>query len=645
VAALERTRALCIDGVLQLLERDPERRPVDVAAARRALGIDGGQRPRRLAPVALVLVAAAGLVVLLALALSGSPAPAALTPAALPIAPRPTATPRPVSHDDAALVARPAVSPDGAFVVVASRRGGRPQLWSVALDGAHAKALPLLADAVAPQIVGDRLYFLVASATGAGFDLAVVPWRTPEAAPAIVLRGIAHADVAPDHRIAFVPHELPGTASSRIALSEAGATRVLAETPGHVVDSLRWSPDGRHVAWLERPAAEALRGNLEVVDAAGGTPQLLARDLLSAAGTTWVAPDALVAFRGEGDRRALVLVGTDGEREAVLMPTVGAAQLPAVTGDGRLVYSVEAEAHDVWLLDGGERPAEVLRRITFLGEDNATAPDWAGAALAYLVQRPGGAEVRLLEGADFGDIRARRVVPAFVSSIAISPDGRQAAYGERRGDRVLIQLAELDSANEPKTLFEVAWPEQVFPPQFRPGGERLGFVRLGAKGSRSVWDVDVAGRDPRLVLDDAGFGFVSPDGKAILFTRFAPDHTMWSYVQALDAAGLPTGKARRIDALEHAPARFGRSAREAVARLGDDLVRVDLASGKRTRLAALPAGARDVDRIVVRPDGTIACSIETGRSTLVVVDDFAALVTAARARPADGTPPSPGTSD
>jgi dipeptidyl aminopeptidase/acylaminoacyl peptidase len=257
----------------------------------------------------------------------------------------------------------------------------------------------------------------------------------------------------------------------------------------------RWSPDGRHVAWVD---AFAGRADVAVAPADGsGPPVVVTADTpvvsvgaYGGGAYTWSDADRLVVAASDG---RLVLVAADGAGSRTLSD-IGRAAAPACPAAPRWVAFVR-EGDDrcelvVAPLEGPDEP-KVLSRADYAW-DPACSPD--GALVAWhewdLPNMP-------WDGS--------RIVVA-------SPDGAAP-----------LVVAGRDG-------------EAVGQPRWSPDGRRLGFV-TDRDGWWNVWSVDRSGRDARPVAAEPHEQAEPPWGPGQRSFAWSPDGTAVALVRNEDGFG------------------------------------------------------------------------------------------------------------
>ncbi len=619
-------------GITRLVARDRDDRPRDVAEARVALGLTKkrGRWP-------LVIAAGIGVASIAGIVAAGVTRTRAIGEDRTTAIAPPSATAslalrtRVLTGGEQTIFGAPSFAPDGRGVVAAIARGDEQQLWWMALDDSLSRPITTgTRRKRAPQFAGGFLYFL-RNTPGQGGELVRLRGDALETSHAdddveIVMQGVSMASASSRGDIAFTrsKHGLGSPTLVELRTRDGAVRSLPFGRDGSQIAALAWSPDGTRLGAMRTFGRSAAQGEVWTIDPATGDAKRIVDDALALNGIAWSRDGrGLLFFRGTGDARALVRVDADGGGERVVADRQRDASMPALGEGGRAAIVIDSVQDDLWVLQNGAP----FRRVSFFGDEEGLAPTWAGDDLAYLVEKPlEGYEVRLVAGNDFSHVRARRIIPTFLTSVAVSPDAKLIAYGEHRDDEALLQIAELQTNAPPRTLLRTAWPDHYFPPQFAAGGSRVGFVKIaGSEGEPSVWDVRTDGSDARLLIDHAGGGQHSVDDRYIAYVRVAANdgEEQGIYVRALDARGLPTGPSRRIGAAADAYNwRFHPVTGELVMLDRTGVVAVDPKNGKRRFLAEYPPGTRDPDRLAVHASGRIVCSLGVGRSSLVLIESL-----------------------
>lgn len=147
---------------------------------------------------------------------------------------------------------QPAVSPDGATVVFGSTRSGRPGLWSMARDGSAPRRLTAGGD-MRPSFSPDGRWVAFQRS-----GVETTPWmvcrvwldtgKVEQVAPPQTMRPA----VSPDGR--FVAHYWMTPDRWVLAVTPAGGgmtTTIFPIGPTHNERTVRWSPDGRALAFID----------------------------------------------------------------------------------------------------------------------------------------------------------------------------------------------------------------------------------------------------------------------------------------------------------------------------------------------------------------------------------------------------------
>jgi eukaryotic-like serine/threonine-protein kinase len=410
----------------------------------------------------------------------------------------------------------PALSPDGGRVAYCALTDGNYDIWVVGARGGE--ALRLTSDPGADRAPawypdGSAIAF-TSDRTGA---LAI--WKVGQLGGSATLL-VADADypaVSPDgSRLAFARANVAGIYRIVVApLDHPAATTVLTGDDGGLWSHRHpaWSPDGK---WL----AYASQDKVWRVDAAGGTPTLLASDTAFDAHPAWSPSGRYVYYTSSSDGVAAIwrVAPPDGTPERVTTGSHESWPSTGRTGE-RIAYATATESNDVVVRDLA-RGTEVTLASALDDMMPTLAPD--GSAVVFVSRRQGAKyelwRQRLVAGAPDGDPVRLTDQPGNSSHPAYSPDGRWIAYYQILAGQRDIWVVPA-AGGEAVGITNDAAPD--YQPAWTPDGR--GLVFLCERGGRArVWCVAFA--DGRAVgemrpltpdsLEVRAFA-LSPDGREI----------------------------------------------------------------------------------------------------------------------------------
>jgi hypothetical protein len=274
--------------------------------------------------------------------------------------------------------------------------------------------------------------------------------------------------------------------------------------------SLRLSPDGSRLAFVEHPWAEDDGGQVVVLAASGS---VLARSSLypSVEGLAWSASGERVLFTASRSGQSTALRSLDlGSRERVLIPASGRLVIHDVARDGRLLLERCLVRGEVTLFsaDGAERD------LSWFDATSATALSADGKSLllsesgdagwgdyaAYLRRTDGSPPVRLGTG----------------NPTSLSSDGRFALAVPIRAPDHLDLLP--TGPGEVRALRHAGVVQYQWA-AFVPGGDRIVFVGGEANRNMRVFVGDLAGSRPTPVTPEGlvvSRDTISPDGASLV---------------------------------------------------------------------------------------------------------------------------------
>ncbi|HET9793644.1 MAG TPA: protein kinase [Thermoanaerobaculia bacterium] len=409
--------------------------------------------------------------------------------------------------------------------------------------------------------------------------------------PREVLDDVAFADWAPDGSELAVVHIVGG--KTRV---EYPIGKVLYETGGWV-SHIRFSPDGKLLAFLDHPASSD-GGTVSVMDLSGKKRDL-AGGWESAEGLAWMPGGRGIYATGTRFGSASkVYQFTLSGKEQLLLPTPGSVRMLDVSRDGRMLASEDDWRAEISALGPGQTKERDLSNLDY-GQVRFITPD--GSLISMDESGEGGGE----DGAVF--IRKTDGSPALRlgagSAGGLSPDGKWLASGNNDGTQLVLFPT---GAGQP-VVMPCGTMNCAFP-QFLPDGKRLVFLGVEPGKGRKIFIREVPAGAPRAI---------SPEGVA--FTTVLTPSPDGKWIAALGRDGRPTvfpvdgGAPRPVPGTEprEAPMQWTPDGRVLYVThsLGSRLqvFKVDVESGRRELWKEIsapdPAGVNTLLRIFPTPDG------------------------------------------
>ena len=475
-------------------------------------------------------------------------------------------------------------APDGQTVVYSAAWEGRPlEILSTRADSTESRPLGLPSgDVLSISSTGEmavslgRHYVVGYESTG---TLARVPLGG--GSPRSILENVEDADWSPDGKSLAVTRRVGNR--SRL---EYPVGKVLYEAPGWV-NTVRVSPDGRFVAFVDHPRAADNDGFLKVVDTSG---KVRVKGPFTCCGVAWSRRGDEVWSAGY-QLNATSLSG----KARVVRSLAGFAWLYDIARDGRVLLAGVSPRREIVGASSGQ-PFE--RNLTWLNYSFPVDIARDGSAVlfdeeniepnaVYLRKLDGSPAVRLGEG----------------SAFALSPDGAWAlTVNYPANDQLaLLPTGIGEPRTLPKTTLHYQWGDW-----FADGRRILLVANEPGRGSR-LFVQELPDGKPKPITSEGVSGLfhgTSPDG------RFVAARGADRRVALYPVAG---GEPRPIPGLEPDDQALrwtpdGRSLyvwRASAPPSHIDLVEV--ATGKRTSWQELrppdPAGVMQVGPAVIAPDG------------------------------------------
>jgi Tol biopolymer transport system component len=280
--------------------------------------------------------------------------------------------------------------------------------------------------------------------------------------------------------------------------------------------AIRFSPDGRLVAYTARPSGEKQTWGIFVIPREGGQPRRISPDTVGVFGLTWTADGKGLYARGtDGDK--IYYVSLDGS----LKPLASAGpltRLASISPDGKteLLLRFNGDNRDLGLRESGGK-------FKFL----AATPAWEEDA----VFGPGRGEITVVAVPSYqapvstisvwspqtGKFTPLPLPEGLNSQPTWSPDGRYLVYVSYLSSQYDLWIYDPRTARAAPLTSE---PTDVGCPAWSPDGEWLAFCRSDRTSHLFLGDPRKA--VPRQLTQGLGRDFspmVSPDGKWVAFLR------------------------------------------------------------------------------------------------------------------------------
>jgi Tol biopolymer transport system component len=416
----------------------------------------------------------------------------------------------------------PAASPDGRTIAFASRRAGAPGIWVKQLQGGGEAPLTRGEDSF-PRFSPDGtnvLFLRMSGGTTAVYRTALIGGE-----PRKLIDDAVEADWSPDgSRVVYV--RLAGSDSSiRIVNADGSGDRVLADLPGNVVSSPRWSPDGKTIAYRSTLSNNNIVKFVKLVDVETGAIRDLLPERPCLSGLTWSgdgkhlvfswSEDLLAGLASTSARMSIqdVASGVTEDlfwtRDTLLLQTGTRLDL---AGPGKLVFSTINTAQslrEVPLRGRAER--RTLTSGSSVDRQPVYAPD--GETILFSSNRGGNLDLWTINtrtGAvrQLTDDEARDWDPAYTA------DGSRILWSSDRGGNLEIWIANADGSGARQVSSDGVGAEN---PGATPDGEWIVYMTSNPDKA-GMWKIRGDGSDATQLY--AGAAFIpefSPDGRYIAF--------------------------------------------------------------------------------------------------------------------------------
>jgi Tol biopolymer transport system component len=486
-------------------------------------------------------------------------------------------------------------TPDGDSVIYSAGWNGQtPELFTARFDGSNSRPLGLQsADVLSISVKGELAVKLNKSLNAEPSmlgTLAVMPGSG--GVPREVLENVLYADWD------------PGGNQVAVIVSGGAGKRRIEYPPGHVlyetsfgIKYLRFSPDGRQLAFTERDGTQEVMRRLIVEENPSGTSQVVTKAPYIT-GLAW-SPDGREIWFGEsmsGHPSNLRAVDLRGKSRLLLMnlsdpylhdlSRSGKALVENALSRGEMMVSADGGPERLRSFYDHSRPVAIRDRGTTLLFDEALGG--------------GGPRGRTLLYRKDSDLP---VVLGNGAALELSPDGKHALLmGEKNGELIVAPVGIGQSRKIATGL------NNIRTARYLPDGKEL--LLCGALPGRGtqIFRMKLEGGPVKPIMPEADWSCgmaVSPDGKAVALSALQETQRA---IYPLDG-----GSPRLLTGLDQNDSPLSWSAdgqsiymlntTEIAARL----FRYDIANGTRERVRSFmpadPAGMLKVDAAVISPDG------------------------------------------
>jgi Tol biopolymer transport system component len=381
-------------------------------------------------------------------------------------------------------------SPDGRWLALDVRLGGRSTIWVQETAGGAARQL-----------------------TTEGFE--ELPWVRAW---------------SPDSRSLVYTSRRNGTTDLWIVEVETGEVRQLTQDVRDDFGAV-WSPDGSRIAFLSRRGGQV---DVWIVSAAGGQPRRITADRAMESDLQW-SPDgqSILFHRAENSAGVHVIPASGGSSRVLFSwPQTNMANLH-LSPDGRtLVFqSNRSGVPDIWTvpLSGGEPTAIANSPV------NDVQPRWSpdGSSIAFMSTRAGTPDIWVTSTTG-GEPRRLTDWPSAETWPVWSPDGNTIAFtSNREAGRMEVWTIPAGGGEATRLTHTGAAARDL---HWSPDGREIFYVGATASGLHGIFSVPVGGGTPRSLGVDVRIAVtdLSSDGQYISYGAL---NEGWSILHIVSVAG------------------------------------------------------------------------------------------------------------
>jgi Tol biopolymer transport system component/DNA-binding winged helix-turn-helix (wHTH) protein len=359
-----------------------------------------------------------------------------------------------------------------------------------------------------------------------------------------------HPSFSPDGNQIVFDYVDENSASSDIYVQVLGDEKMLRLTmPPGASSCPSWSPDGQRVAYMhyvEVPPGHPER-TIMVMSPLGGSERVIRR-LSPENGScrvSWSPNGRLLAYADKPSNEAVgvFLMSLDGsdDRRLTTAPDKMLDGSPAFSPDGQKIAFVRNSSMDTAEIytvpsSGGEPT-----RLTFLNEDLGH-PVWTsdGRSILFTMKGPASGGGSLYSVPSRGGKPERVLLPdSGISFPAISPHGDKIAYEKAFFSMAIWKLLIPEATQSPVRF--IASTRTDSDPSFSPDGTKIAFDST-RNGTEAMWLCDADGSNPTklAVVHQGGSPSWAPDGERIAFDD---RHSGRSHIYLIN---MPNGSPEQI---------------------------------------------------------------------------------------------------
>jgi len=312
-------------------------------------------------------------------------------------------------------------------------------------------------------------------------------------------------DWSPDGRSLAVVDRPSANARLNLLLIPVGAgeTRSLLQRPPAFLQNPVFSPDGSALAFVAGPGF--LSQDIHVVPAAGGEPRQVTSEKQNIAGLAWSVDGRDILFSSNrGGLFALWRIPASGGQPQLVTAPGEDSYAPAVSQRGRRLAYVRMKVDwNVWRVPRPAGGAEATPPVKLIA---STREDWQpeyspdGRKIAFISIRSGSQEVWVCDSDGSGPVQVTAFRGPPTGTPRWSPDGRRLVLDSRAAGQADVYMVDADGGAPLALTTEPS--EDVIPSWSRDG--RWVYFSSDRGGRERIWKVPAEGGPAVAITEDGG---------------------------------------------------------------------------------------------------------------------------------------------